>query len=434
MKHSSVLAATILAGAGASFALLSACHGPPPLFVHPGRLGQPAEVDIGENVDIARIAKPVHAGLAAGWYAIRSEEDWALLFADFPSRPLPPNVDFNRTMVLAGYAGSVDVTSLQVTKVIRSEDAIHVYAMQTGAGEGCPKLKGASPPFDMVSLARSDKPLHIHADTERGVACDGGGPKGGVVCRSSSSPKWAVRGSVQLGDQVECQAQNEAWSSNIVDQSVMMSEIPKGSAAKLTFDGTGMRVRFPIDSLGRYVIRLELTEDQGRKGGGTAVVDAVPATRDTYVELFWSKFDGSDDPSTFPRVELHALEMPANGRAAWVDCFGDAKERPAWCELETHGANTLMRLHADPPGRFAIGARYIDDRFQGAPVLCVRTFRNAALMRETCDPTVRRAGSYWQAGVLSEATGTFDAPVVDSGAPSTGSTGAFKDSGVDARD
>ncbi len=386
------------------------------MFVHPGRLGQPAEVDIGDNVDAARIVKPTYAGLPAGWYMIRSEEDWALLFADFPSRPLPPTVDFNNTMILGGYSGSSEATALQVTKVIRSADAIHVYAMQTSAGEGCPRLKGTPPPFDMVSLARSDKPIHIHADTERGVTCDGGGPKGGVVCRSASSPKWAVRGSVQLGDQVECQAQNEAWSSNIVDQSVLMSEIPKGSAAKLTFDGTGMRVRFPVDSLGRYVIRLELTEDQGRKGGGSAVVDAVPPTRDTYVELFWSKFDGSDDPSTFPRVELHALEMPANGRAAWVDCFGDAKERPAWCELETHGANTLMRLHSDPPGRFAIGARYIDDRFQGAPVLCVRTFKNAALMRETCDPSVRRAGAYWQAGVLSEATGTFDAPVVDGGA------------------
>jgi hypothetical protein len=75
---------------------------------------------------------------------------------------------------------------------------------------------------------------------------------------------------------------------------------------------------------------------------------------------------------------------------------------------------TVTRLHADTPGRYALSVRYLDERADKGPMLCVRLFSKGGLTSEACDPAPRKAGATWDVGIIDEATGQ---PVLPSSAP-----------------
>ena len=389
-----------------------ACAGArPPVFVHSGRLGQRSELEIGDPVTFQRIVQPGHEGHDPGFHVLRSTNEWDVFFADHATRPRAGSLDFDHAMVLASY-GDRDARSVLVTHVIATHTAEHVYVSEVLRGDGCPD-EGIATPFDVVAVPRLDKPVHFHVDRTRLEACNHTLPSARAECHVVPSPGWADALAAPLGAMVECEAKVQAGSRAVVDKEWVLAETPKGSASKLTFGPEQWRSSFQVDAIGRYRLVLEVTDDGAKKQTSSATIDVTAPTPDTFVELIWTNFGGVDDPDTFPRVELHAVEAPptSGARVAPVarrDCTLDAVDKPSWCEATKIGPNTLLRMSSTSPSRYVVSVKYVDDRFDKAPVVCARVFSKGALTNETCDDTVRPHGTVWTIGVLDEASGGYE--------------------------
>jgi hypothetical protein len=185
---------------------------------------------------------------------------------------------------------------------------------------------------------------------------------------------------------------------------------------------------FPVDALGRYSVKYDILDESGRHGAASAQVDVFPPPGAAVVQLGWSNFDATDDPTTFPRIELRATtEKPG------ATC-NEQGAHPAWCEVTRAAHVAHMRLKN---GRYAISVAYTDDRFAGAPVACVRVFLDGKQTSQHCDPAVQSAGSVWAVGFLDAATGKFDSDIPDAGADASPEGGAkdggAKDAATDAK-
>jgi len=245
-----------------------------------------------------------------------------------------------------------------------------------------------------------------------------------LSCHPTQEAKWQTGDiTTKVGDVVECKATIMAGARLMVDRSWILMEAPKGSTTKLQFQNDGALVRFPLDVFGRYRVRVEAADEDNKRGIAQAIIDAqVPDG--THVEASWSNFEASADPSSFPKVELHAVSAPGGGgggggaRIGGRDCSAAAGvERPSWCEVQSHSAATLLGLRKEPPGRYAVSVRYLSERPENGPVLCVRTLSAGAVVTEGCDSSARKQGAVWQLGTLDEASGGFDghAIVTDKG-------------------
>src|SRR5271154_7140480 len=90
-----------------------------------------------------------------------------------------------------------------------------------------------------------------------------------------------------------------------IDRTWSFRSLPQGTIAKMTIAPSGTVVTFPTDVFGTYAVGLEVTDDLARTSKGTTDVQVAPSKDDLVVQMMWTKFDPSDDPTTFPRVELH---------------------------------------------------------------------------------------------------------------------------------
>lgn len=404
------------------------------MFVHSGRVGQRSELEIGDPVEFKRIAEPGQGGHQTGYRVLRTVNEWDVFFADHPARPRSGSIDFEHAMVLASY-GDKDAKSLLVTNVIATHAADHVYVTEVLRGEGCPD-EGAGTPFDLVAVPRVDKPVHFHVDLTRLDACDHAPPIARAECHVLPTPGWSETLSAPLGATVECEAKIETGSRPVTDKEWVLAELPKGSASKLTFGSEQWRATFQVDAIGQYRLVLEVTDDGSKKKSSTATIRVTAPTDDTFVELIWTNFTGIDDPDTFPRVELHAAEAPpasaARGSqsaaaiaATKKDCSLESPDKPSWCEATKIGPNTLLRMSSKAPSRYTISVKYIDDRYDKAPIVCARVFSKGALTNETCDAKVRTQGTVWSLGVLDEASGGYEvSDALDGGAPPSPSAAA----------
>jgi hypothetical protein len=208
----------------------------------------------------------------------------------------------------------------------------------------------------------------------------------------------------------------------------------------MTISQSGSGITFPTDAYGTYAVGLDVTDDLGRTSNATNEVRVTPPKDALVVQMLWTKFDPSDDPATFPRVELHVAgdktPIPvtrdstyASRNQPWIlikgDCVVGSEKIPEWCEAHTIGTTWIERVQIDAFPQYRIGVKYLDDRYDGQPVLCVRTFRGE-LASEWCDKAVRKAGSWWDSGRLDAQTGKPPAPpappapagAMDGGAPS----------------
>ena len=52
-----------------------------------------------------------------------------------------------------------------------------------------------------------------------------------------------------------------------------------------------------------------------------------------------------------------------------------------------------------------MAVHYTDERVQGQPMLCLRSYRDGKLAAERCDPDKRTDDTWWDIGVLDSATG-----------------------------
>jgi hypothetical protein len=441
-------------------ALLS-CAADPPILVHTARVGQTSELEMGKQARVDRITKPSQSGHRSGYFTIRNQTEWDLFFADVPAHPLSHDVDFGKDMVVAAYAGEPEVVSLGVQKVIDAEHGVHLYLAKVLQGEGCAAPANKPLAFDLVTIDRNEKPLHLHVDAERADACGSQrAPTAKVACRIPPATEWSERLTASLGSLVECEATVEPGQRPVVDRTLRFREIAKGSGAKVKFAQGGLSGKFTVDAIGKFVVHVEATDDGQRKGEAIATIDVAPPTADTYAEIAWSRYTPQEDLESFPRVDLHIFDTgqaavapppppepvassassassaakPASSSApkpvagakpphvapkprpapSWKDCSYESVDKPNYCQVTKWGVTTLTRLHGDTPGRYALAVRYLDERFEKGPMLCVRIFSKGTFTSEACDPATRKPGATWNVGVIDEATGQ---PVLPSSAP-----------------
>jgi hypothetical protein len=386
----------------------AACAPAPALFVHTARLGQTSEPEIGQKVRFERITKSDQVGHPTpGYSLIRGQQEWDVFFADHPQHAFATGIDFSTKMVLAGYSTDPKAVHLEAQGVIDAGPSLHVYFNQSLPGEGCFQHVGPAV-FELVTIPRTEKAVHVHVDTVQDAACNRSRPGALMACRPAAAAPWAEsKLSAKVGDTVECEASIKGGSRLVIDRGWTLVETPKGSQSKLEYQQGGVRVRFPLDALGHYRLRVSAMDEDGKRGEAEMQIETGTA-EGAHAELFWTKVDKSVDPSTLPRGELHAVD--ANASAGKRDCSAGIKEseRPTWCDAKKQGANALLRIAAAPPGRYTIFVRYLDDRDEKSPVACVRTLVGSKVISETCDPEKRKKGSFWELGVMDEVTGNFE--------------------------
>lgn len=394
---------------GSTFAVFAACGRPElPITVQKSRAGLHSDIQPGERLPIKRVASREFAGAKPGFYALRSKYEFEVFRADLPkSRALPPkDVTWGDEMLIAGYSPDANMDKLGIDAVVDTgPGGLHVYATQYTSGEGCPQPQ-ANAAFDMVAVPNADRPITVHLDTDRGPPCHASPLQARVVCHIANTPTWQAQLSAPWQSTIECEIQTEPAARPIIDRNWVIAEAAKGSTTRLTMSRGNSRVSFPIDALGRYVIRLEAFDDQGKRGDTVATIDSAPPNDDTYVQFGWSKFTSTDELETFPRLDYRVADVGPKGHAVRNVCSPQG-QRPTWCEVTTSPTVTVMRL-AENPGRYGVAVRYLDDRYQGMPVACVRVFKKRALVTEVCDDTPRKSGTTWESGVLLATIGYFE--------------------------
>jgi hypothetical protein len=393
-----------------------------------------------------------------GYAVLRNVDDWDLFFGDPSIRA--NGIDWQQTMVIAGYADDSTLSALEIRKVTDNGDTVNVFATEVGAGDGC-KQRQDHPAYSVVTVDKRNEPVLVYVEPERAERCEADPPKISVSCRIPPAKEWTNDGiTAPLGQSVECVAAVDPnQRRTIVDRDWSIRELPRGSDSRVTLIDEARKASIVVDALGTYRLRVAATDEAARVGEAIAKIEAPPPSDDFYVELVWSNFTSSDDPDTFPRIELRAKEpagrdvnivpvattppskatsvlnqrrppAAAPAKPAAKECSLELADHPAWCDAWKYGKNTVMRLRGSTGGRFAIQVHYTDDRFAGAPVACIRTFAKGKMALELCDNQVRKAESNWDIGAIVEATGKFDVPeevttiAADGGAPLATDAGA----------
>jgi hypothetical protein len=429
-KASLVLGGLFLGVLAASFV---GCEHSAPFAVEKAQLGEKSKLVTGDNMRLSRPAQEGYDGIKPGYYVVRTVEEWRALFERGQESSPPLAADFTRNMIVVS-AGTHAMTKTHVTRVLDTANTIHVYVQDTLRGAGCKNEKGTLPPFEVAITDRIDKPIRVHVDTEESTGC-GTGPTATVKCRLVSGQNWSEKVSASPGAQVECEAITVATGAfAVVDKSWSFSELPGGSTTKMTFSRENTRVSFTVDIFGNFKPTFEVADEADRRGSASGVVEVLPPkSTDPFVQMLWAGFDASDDPSTFPRVELFTHDMPTGKGQKERKCDIAASPKPDFCDMKREGAVTNLKLVGAAGKPFIMGVHYTDDRYDGGPYICLRVYLNGVRTADTCDRTKRGADDTWSLGALDTETGTFmDAATafakargqLDGGAPPAGDGGA----------
>lgn len=399
----------------AGLALICSCGSTPPVtVVHLGP-GEHADSPRGDPVKIKRGAQEPFAALRGGFFVVRTREDWHNLWSEAKTEPaMPPTLDTSRSMLILAVGETKDVVGMHVQKIVDTGEVLYVAVKETKPGEGCTG-KLDRPAFDALVVDRLDKPVKFAVETERAEAC-GAPPNAEASCRIGESPKWESKLSAQPGDVIECtMTATSRGKFEIVDRVLTLDALPGGSSAKLAYTKGPTRGSFTIDVFGKYQIRAEATDEGGRKSAVFVPIEAVPPkTSDVLVELVWTSFDASDDPSTFPRVKLRAREPGPKGH----ECTSDVAVAGI-CEAKAQGAYTHMKV-MPAAKQVALSVTYTDERVDKGPLVCVQLYTNGERTGETCDRKHRDPDEKWEIGTLDATTGKL----VDSNATAKADAGA----------
>jgi hypothetical protein len=439
-KSSLALAGTF--AVALAFAGHIGCSQVPQLTVTRLNAGEKPQPVVGASVRISRPPVIDYGKAREGFFAIRTIEEWRALF-DGDDKKAPGSCDFARCMVFAAASRAQDVQSYKITRIVDATNTLHVFARETLRGEGCKRGAEDSPAVEVIVADRIDKPVQFHVESERGLSC-GAGPAAKVVCRVSTAATWQPEVKAQPGDTIECEATLDATGAfAVVDKSWHFAESPAGTTAKLSFAKEGMRVSYQVDLFGAYRAAYAVADDSGRKGTalGTAVV-LPPNPEDVFVQLAWAGFDASDDPSTFPRMQLIVTDAvaetkepeappPPKGKKPAAkavkapappppkECSLSSASKPDFCEIRAQGVITHLHIKGSKGRKFAMGVHYTDERVDGGPYVCLRTFVGGKRALDLCDRKHRADDERWAAGVIDGNTGNFELPPVsaDAGAP-----------------
>lgn len=425
MRRTSCLVALALFTTLSAAAAAAGCGASPAITVIHLGPGEKGDAIHGDPVKIRRGSQEAFVGLKGGFYAIRSIEDWRHAWPAGGEPPMPATLDTAHSMLLLGVAEEKETQDLRILKVLETGNAVHVWVRETKVGTKC-KGRVERTAFDAVVAPRIDKPLKFYVEQEHAESC-GDAPAVTLDCRVNDGAAWTPNVTAQPGDKVECEMNAETRGKfAIVDNVLALGELPGGSAAKLGYTRSSARGAFSIDVFGAYTVRAESTDEAGRKTTSVAKVDALPPkTRDVIVQLVWTNFDVSDDPDTFPRVKLRAVEesRDAKNRVVTNECSLDTP-RPDLCEVKTRSAFTHMKLKASDK-RIPLDVLYMDERIEKGPLVCIQVYFDGARTGETCDRRHRNPDERWAVGPLDMMTGKI-------GEPLAGDAGAPTDAGADA--
>lgn len=413
--------------------------------------------EVGETLKVQRLSRDDLSHHKPGFFVLRNTDDWDLFFADPSLRPV--GIDFSQSMVLAAYGNDRAVSALQIRSAGDTGDMVNVFVTQVTPGDGC-EARQDRPAFALATVEKRNEPVQFYVDEERGPRCDAAPVGVKVSCRVPPAKEWTADKLVApIGSKVECSAfVDHMQHRTIVDRDWSIRAVPRGSDTRLSILDEAKKVTLILDALGTFELRLAATDEAGRTGETIATIDAPPPSPDFYAELVWSNFTSSDDPDTFPRVELHANDAPKPPMSASAEPTTSAKpvtsakappkgapskgalifaqrkpppkscamfgvDRAAWCvDVAKYGKNTLMHLKGSSDGLYDLSVHYTDDRFPGAPIACIRTYVQGKAAYEMCDNHTRKADETWDLGVVEEATGkpaSLSMPVgaADGGAP-----------------
>lgn len=408
LKASLVLGGMILGAVALAFV---GCDHSAPFTVEKARLGERSKLVTGDSMRLSRPAQEGYDGLHPGYYVVHNIDEWKALF-EGGKEPAPPGAaDFTRAMIIVS-AGTTAMTKTHVQRVVDTANTVHVYVQDTLRGAGCVNEKGTLPPYQVAITDRLDKPVVVHVETEESPGC-GSGPTATVKCRLASGQTWTEKVSASPGDQVECEAETKATGAfAVVDKSWHFAELPGGSTTKMTFSRENTRVAFTVDIFGNYRPVFEVADEADRRGTATGVVEVLPPkSSDPFVQMLWAGFDASDDPSTFPRVELFAKDMPLTKAQKEKHCdvavATGSGPKPEFCDIKREGAVTNLKLTGAAGKPFIMGVHYTDDRYDGGPYVCIRVYLNGVRTTDTCDRQKRGADDTWSLGALDTETGTF---------------------------
>src|SRR5581483_11736968 len=98
----------------------------------------------------------------------------------------PANVDFQKQMLFVATSKTPGAKSIEVQKITRTFDGLHVYVLETLTPENCPAQPQKGPPMDIVSLDNVTFDMHVVYDRVHADSC-GPPPDAIVACRIAGS-------------------------------------------------------------------------------------------------------------------------------------------------------------------------------------------------------------------------------------------------------
>jgi hypothetical protein len=389
-------------------ALGGACAPTPPItVVHLGKNPVKKEVR-GDALPLRRPISESYESVHGGAYVVRSPQDWQAMWKGSVEPPaFPTTHEPSAEMLLVVASDDAIVSRVKISKAVETAELLTVYVRQTLLGEGCVRKQEERAGVDAVVTLRVDKPLKFYIEDEDAPTC-GEPPKAQIGCRIGNGTSWGAKLTGKTGDVVECEQTTIANGKyELVDQVLTLVDTPPGSNAKLAFSKGSSRAKFSLDAFGTYAIRAEATDEGGRRGRATALIEVLPKkTRDVQVQLGWSDVDTTDLTTPLPRVLLRVTQEGPRGQR----CSSEVPV-PGLCDAKSRGPYTYMKI---PASRRTLGLSvlYLDERAQAGPSPCVNVWFNGEKTVSVCDRDHRSAEDRWELGTLETWTGKILPPVV----------------------
>jgi hypothetical protein len=353
-----------------------------------------SQSDTGDDYEFQHVTSADYTQQKPGFYAVHGQGDWTSMFKESPQGtrpPLPASVDFQKQMLFVATSKTPGAKSIEVQKITRTFDGLHIYVLETLTPENCPAQTAAKgPPMDIVTLDNVKYDMHVVYDRIHADSC-GPPPDAIVACRiAGSGQAGADHITASVGETIDCDGnQSKAQTGTIIDRKWELAK-PPGSSSKLVVGKDNIGVTFPVDAWGSYSVDLGV-HDATREGTGLGVVDVLPQS--VGVQLYWTR-EGAD-PASLPRVEIHVIDL-----GSFTDC--NAKTSKPWCEVKVTGALQQASISPQENHRYKVQVRYLDARLPGAPGLCVRAFSKGARAQSSCDgeDVQRGKNATWELGAL----------------------------------
>lgn len=379
---------------------------PPPKSGGPSSAPTSDPDDDGDRVKLRHPPADSYSGVRTGAYVVRGDADWQKMWRGATEVPaFPQTLDPVKDMLLVIANQDPTVAGMKVTRVVETGGLLTIWVRQTMLGEGCVRRPDDPTAIDAVVAPRIDKPLKFLIEDEDGPSC-GEPPKAEIGCRVAAAQSWSSKMTAKTGDLIECELSSIARGKyELVDQLLTLADLPPGSKTKLTFTKGSTRATLALDQFGTYAVRAEATDEAGRKGRATALIDVLPKkTRDVLLQLAWTDLDTGDLNAPSPRVLLRVTQEGPRGQR----CSAEVPV-PGLCDAKTRGSYTYMRIPASRR-KLPLSLLYLDERPQAGPSPCVNVWFNGERTTAVCDHDHRHAEDRWELGILDTLTGKINPP------------------------